>query len=354
MNIILFGIKRLMNKKSMVIFVYLLPLIFSIFVMNISTSKIKVGFVDDDKTKLTKIIRNKLEDNYDLVCVKSDESKIAIANNSVTTVIAIEKGFTKNIFYGKDIKLKLYTDKKSEYHKIVNQNISILIQNARRIYSISNKNVNIFYKNISKPIYKTQISNSTGKMKQQGTISIMFNFLVMFLLLNSCIFSRSVINDDRRIFAAPISVRSYVLQNLSLLVLVDIIQVLLVFVEITILYGSIIFQYFLPLLLLFLSASIMSVTFAMLLNGVLNKTWQTSFSIIPMCMLGGCFWGIDNMPKEFRFAAQFVPTKWVVDGINNILIYNNYKVLNMDILIILLFAIAFLFTGTITKKDVIK
>lgn len=179
-----------MNKKRMVIFVYLLPLIFSIFVMNISTSKIKVGFVDDDKTKLTKIIRNKLEDNYDLVCVKSDESKIAIANNSVTTVIAIEKGFTKNIFYGKDIKLKLYTDKKSEYHKIVNQNISILIQNARRIYSISNKNVNIFYKNISKPIYKTQISNSTGKMKQQGTISIMFNFLVMFLLLNSCIFSR--------------------------------------------------------------------------------------------------------------------------------------------------------------------
>ncbi|URZ04784.1 ABC transporter permease [Clostridium felsineum] len=339
----------------MLIFICILPLIFSGVFINISTSKIKVGFLDNDNTKLTKILKNELRNNYDLVDISSGDPKYQIENNTVNNVIEIEKGFTDSMFKDKTVNLKLYGEEKNDYYKLINNEIALFIKSVRKVYDSSNKNKEAFYKTIDKNgVNKINVSSIGINIKERSKIGVVFYFLIMFLLLSSCIFAKRLLNDDKRIFAAPIDIKSYVFEKLFILVSINIIQVIVVFLESIILFKSTVFNYIVSLSVLFLVVSVMSASFAMFVNKLSDRSFDVYFVVVPMCMLGGCFWGIESMPKELQFVSQFVPTRWIVEGIDNILFYNSGRELGIDILIIMLFTTVFILVGTITKKDIIK
>lgn len=355
MSIIFFGIKRMLNKKKNLIAIYILPIIFSIFIMNMYMPSGKVGIIDKDNTRFTQIFKRGVGINYKVVHVEEKNIKNEIQNGNVNSVIVIDKGFTSDLLNNKSVKLKTYGDEKSTLYSIVNEYINAFIINSKEKYLSSKGNIETFYKNMSNSIYGHEIYISDNLAVYKNKILLMLRFLIMFMLLGCLTFTRTVMDDNKRVFAAPITVRKYIFQNSIVLFILEMFQVLLVFIESIILCGNVMLEYFLPLLMLFAVAIVMFITFSILIRykfkyGLISN----ALVIIPMCMLGGCWWNSEFMPQTFQFIAQFMPIRWIVEGMENILFYGYSKALIIDIFIILLFSAAFLFIGTVNKKDLMN
>ncbi|PJI08120.1 MULTISPECIES: ABC transporter permease [Clostridium] len=356
MSIIFFGIKRMLNKKRSLIAIYILPAIFSLFFINIYISSSKIGVIDNDNTRLTQILKKGIENNYKMVYIQKKNIKSELQNEYVYSVISIDKGFTDVVLNNKEgVKLKIYGDKNSAIYNVFNEYVKAFITNSQKENLNSKGNTETFYKNMGNSIYGNEIYFSNNSSLNKMKILVMLRFLIMFMLLGSLTFVKDLMNDNTRTFAAPIDLKSYILQNSVVLFIFEMFQVILIFIETTVLCGGLIFKYLLPLLILFSAAIIMIINFSILIRyrfkyGLVSN----AVVIIPMCMFGGCWWNMDSMPQIFQFISQFTPVKWVVDGIENILFNGEPKALFIDICMILLFSAAFLFIGTVNKKDLMN
>lgn len=356
MSIIFFGIKRMLNKKRSLIAIYMLPVIFSFFLINIYMSSETIGVIDNDNTKLTQALKQGIENNYKIVYIKKKNIKSELQNENVYSVISIDKGFTNTVLGNKkSIKLKIYGDKNSANYNIFNEYVKAFIIDSQEENLNSKGNIETFYKNMGNSIYRNEIYFSNNSSLYKIKIVIMLRFLIMFMLLGSLTFVKDLMNDNIRTFAAPIDLKSYILQNSVVLFICEMVQVILIFIEAAVVCGGLIFQYLLPLLILFSAAIIMIINFSILIRyrfkyGLVSN----AIVIIPMCMFGGCWWNMDSMPQIFQFISQFTPVKWVVDGIENILFNGDPKALFIDICITLLFSAAFLFIGTVNKRDLMN
>jgi len=73
----------------------------------------------------------------------------------------------------------------------------------------------------------------------------------------------------------------------------------------------------------------------------------------PLVMLGGCYWPRELMPDIMNNIARFVPTSWVMLGVEKI-IYDGKGILDITLEIIVLFVFSgiFLAAGLLRKVDV--
>jgi ABC-2 type transport system permease protein len=67
----------------------------------------------------------------------------------------------------------------------------------------------------------------------------------------------------------------------------------------------------------------------------------TNLIITPTCLLAGCFFPIDMMPKTLQKIADFMPQRWVLDIITKLQQGTSFESLYLNIMILLAFAIAF-------------
>ena len=76
---------------------------------------------------------------------------------------------------------------------------------------------------------------------------------------------------------------------------------------------------------------------------------------MPLVMLGGCYWTMDYMPELFQRIALFLPTTWVMAGVDKIL-YESKNILDisLEILMLAIFIGIFLAAGLLKKVDIAK
>ncbi|HBG38891.1 MAG TPA: ABC transporter permease, partial [Clostridiaceae bacterium] len=79
-----------------------------------------------------------------------------------------------------------------------------------------------------------------------------------------------------------------------------------------------------------------------------------SLVITPMCMLGGCFWPREIMPKFLIEISNFVPTTWVLKGAKKAFFSTGIWDIKYELLILLLFSAVFFLLGIIRKADIDK
>ncbi len=76
--------------------------------------------------------------------------------------------------------------------------------------------------------------------------------------------------------------------------------------------------------------------------------------MVPMCMLGGCFWNSDMMPNTFQYISNFVPTTWMVKAIDVVLLGGGkINSVSINIIVITLFSVVFFLLGIFTKRDIV-
>lgn len=363
MTVFLFNMKRILNRKRAILTMFIVPVIISILVVkvNFNEPRLKVAILDKDNTHFTDILINNLNNSYKTE--KLDEDKISggIASGEIDYGIIIDKGFTKKVI-GKEMpNMKVIYDNKNDFYEAINSNISVFMNKANEIASKSNKNYGTFYSKLDKLIAENKFKTLVAESSDRKNIIISLNFLVMLMLYNALNMTNRVMNDKKekiRTFAAPITIRSYMLQIIFTLFLLELSQVVVVFIALIIEYKLVMIKCIFKLLLLYSTFSITAVSLAVLLN-YMNQTYikkdiVTSILVVPISMLGGCFWNIRFMPRALQFISQFIPISWITNGNYEALEGANYMYLGTDIGILVLFSIVFLLLGVFTKKDIVS
>lgn len=364
--VFVYNFKRILKNKKSIIAMLLLPIIvsFTVIYINYYFTIPKVCVIDKDKTIVTKELINSIKGNFKIVSV--DENKIgqALSLNEANYVLVIDKGFTNKIINNEKPTVKSYYDKDGNVYKIVDNNIVTFINEVKNIAENSKQNTNSFNKNFK--AFQAKNHNITyteiGSRENQHIIFAL-NFLVMFMLFSSLNFSSVILidrgkNKNLRIFAAPISIKSYTFQSILNLFLIVMFQVVMLLAVLCIMYNKLIISYIPLLFLLFSFFSLTTVAMSVFSNFIVSKSNRTSlFSsiiVVPMCMLGGCFWNNDMMPKNLQSISQLVPTTWIVKGIAKVLSGDGtLSSIYLNLIIMFLFSIVFFLMGIFTKKDIV-
>jgi ABC-2 type transport system permease protein len=81
-----------------------------------------------------------------------------------------------------------------------------------------------------------------------------------------------------------------------------------------------------------------------MLVGTISKSTETASVIgnvvtFPMMFLSGTFFPISLMPTYLQYLAHVLPLFYVIDGLNAVMIYNNYAQATIDMLVVLIITI---------------
>ena len=57
---------------------------------------------------------------------------------------------------------------------------------------------------------------------------------------------------------------------------------------------------------------------------------MSSLLLSPMCMLGGCWWPLNIMPKFLQDISNFIPTTWIMKSYNDLLVGKNSWTLQIN------------------------
>jgi len=363
MTVFIFNIKRILNKKRRLLTMYIIPILISILSTQVTFDlpKLQVGIVNLDNTRLASIFIENLKEGYGVKNIDKNQIKGGISSSEIDYAIIIDKGFEKAIINGKEPKIKAFYDGRGDLYKMANENISAFIHKASSIALQSNRDSKVFYNKLSFFISANKVKVSETEANKKACIYLTLNFLIMIMLYNAIDMTSEIMNNKRekiRSFAAPITIRNYMTQIIITLFLLELVQVIILFAALIIEYKVLVLKYILKLFFIYSVFSITAVSFGLFINYIMKKYTKrkiiSSVIVVPICLLGGCFWDPRLEPKTFQFIAQFIPTTWISSATDAVLSDKSYASYGVDLGILLLFSLVFLLLGVFTKSDIVN
>ncbi|MCX7747867.1 MAG: ABC transporter permease [Clostridia bacterium] len=361
-------LKRLLKKKANVLFMIVFPVIMIAFITYISggEGQISVGIVDHDSSKFTQDMVKGLEGKAKIAHVKEADIQRLLLDMSIDYAIVIEKGFTQDILKGKDVKLKGFRLNEANLSGHIKYSMESYVNNAKLISKTVNGNIERFYEGIK--LYKE--GNASSKVaavneestKASKTASGM-GFLIMGMIYLST-FAPLIILEDKqnrtfyRMFSSPVTLRSYMLQTILSLLVLSLIQVALIMAIMIFgfntYFGPNVLNMFLILVIFSLACVSLGIAISSISKDIRQASAIGTLISTPVCMLGGCFWPRDIMPQVLQKISNFVPTTWVLKGMEKLLYGGTIVTVANEILVILLFTLIFFLLGTWRKTDIAK
>ncbi|WP_026881597.1 ABC transporter permease [Clostridium akagii] len=364
MTVFIYNAKRILKLKKSIISLLILPIIVPILIVYVhfSWTTAKIAIIDYDKTEVTFGLTKSLSENYRIIHIDENSIEDDLGSGKIQYALVLDKGLTNEIITGKKLAINSYFDKDSNVYSVINDEVNNYLKNVINVAVRAKKNKNNFYsilKNLPEQNYKTNVIEVGNKKKSYIEGSL--DFLIMFMLLSSISFGSAILTDKEkmkniRTFAAPITLTSYMFQCLLVLFVLQLVQVTVLFITLFIMYREIIMPYILSLYLLFIFFSVTTVSIGLCANSVNSsrKGLLTSIIVIPMCMLGGCFWDNQMMPSTFQYISNFIPITWMVKAIS--LVTSGEGKINtaiINIIVISFFSVVFFLIGIFTKKDIV-
>lgn len=366
MNIFKNNFKRILRKKSSIIFMFVLPIfsmIFSIVVVN-NSLPLTVGVVDYDNTELSKFLITSIESSCKVVLVEEDSINDKLINLTIDFAIKIPEGFTEDIISNKEPKISTYKIKETEATTPLDVALNNNINAAKNIARVAEEDYMRFYEGLE--LYKNGKFNAEyktieGTDRTQDKLLQSFGFIVMFMMYLSNNAARLMLEDKRyktysRIFSSPITAKSYMLENVLSSMAIIGIQVTLVLIIAIKVFNLFLGSSILGVVLLLALFGVCSVAMAVAINNFSRNLGQSSvlsqFIILAVSYLGGCFWPREIMPSFLQQLGRFVPSTWVLEGIEKQLLKPDMNAIYLEMSILALFSLAFFLIGLCRKNSV--
>lgn len=368
MTIFIYNIKRILKDRVNLIFMIILPTVF-IGLMMFSSFELglpKVGIIDGDNTRLTRMIGESLKGRAQLVNLKEEDVKSSLINSKADYIVEIDRGFTEKLINGENPELNSYSIKEANVSGATKFYIQSFLNSAENIALSVKGDENRFYQlmeEYEKGSYEAKyISVGDNSARRVNTLQGL-GFLVMGMLLLSSFGSTIILKDKAnktyyRVFTTPVTVKNYMFQSILSFLAVSVIQIIIVFsITIFLLKGDLgpsIFNMF----IIFLSFSLVCTALGVWISSISKDKGQANalltLIITPICMLGGCYWPRDIMPELLQKIGNFLPTTWIIRAAEKIIYGASLRNVTTEISILLLFALVFFLMGTWRKTDIAK
>ncbi|MBK3494735.1 ABC transporter permease [Viridibacillus sp. YIM B01967] len=361
------NIKRIFRKKRNLIFMLILPIVFALMVIGGTQgeSKYKVGYVDKDNTEFTRIFKKSMKEKAELIPMKKSEIQDKLINSKIDYALVIDKGFTDKIIQNEDVKMKAYSIKESNESRPFELYSKSFLNASKNIAAYSKGDSTAFYNGLAQyqkgnfsAEYKGLDSSQQDKEKTLSTLG----FLAMSMVFLMTSASTLILEDKKsgvftRYFSTPLTKRSYMVQNIASFIVLSAIQIIIIFrilvrgFKVDLVSSSTMFAAFFVFSIVCVS---LGVGISMICQNVKQANAMSALLIVPMCMLGGVFWPRNVMPEFLQTISNFVPTTWFLRAVKEVLNGGTLASINIDILVMLAFALLFFLIIGFKRVDVAK
>ncbi|MDW7671247.1 MAG: hypothetical protein SCK57_07615 [Bacillota bacterium] len=83
-----------------------------------------------------------------------------------------------------------------------------------------------------------------------------------------------------------------------------------------------------------------------------NKVSLLLVLVIPPAMLGGLLWPREIMPQILQHIGMFLPTTWMMEAVNKVMITGRFLDAGWEVAILLLFSLVFFLMGSWRRVDI--
>lgn len=361
------SMKRILQNKLRLLILLIMPALFIAMFALMDERSLTIGIVDKDNSTLSQRLTENLESLDKVKILKLEEKTIYDRAASFQTdyTLIIEPGFEEKLIKGESPEIKEFYLKEKEKLYYAKSLAEAFIYDMKLMASGANFSKDTFF-NMFKSYDDSKVSlkNLENSDKTVPKTRAAMGFLVQFMLYMSVITAGLLAEDKSngvfyRTFYGPVTLKRYLTENLAAFLGIGITQITLIFILIKLVFGLDLGMNPLSLYALFLSFSLVCVSLGMWLVSMFKKPIGAYTAILllttPLVMLGGCYWPMNFMPDIFQKIARFIPTTYVMEGVEKILFEGKGLAgISMQLLILLIFSGIFMAGGLVKKVDISK
>lgn len=364
MSIFTVNIKRILKSKVQLFFLILFPLMMmSMSVLEVKPT-LKAAVIDKDGTKLTALLAKEMGTVATLVTIQEENLQKELMGLTADYVLVVDKGFTEGIIRGESPRVQGYYVEESNLSLPIKSFVESFLHNGKLMAQAARHDEAAFYQALN--IY--QAGSMTMKYEeavdpQYQNSRAAFGFMAVSMLYASMVTAMLILmNKSNRTFyrtlAAPIRIRSYMLQNAASFIVIAIIQIVVLFAVLKFGFGLYMGPSVLQMVLLFVVFALVSVALGITISAHAKSIVQACIlgicTIPPMAMLGGAYFPMDNVPDAIKALAQFVPVTWAMQAVDKLLREQSFAAIAGDLAVLIVFAAIFFLLGTLRKTDLAK
>jgi ABC-2 type transport system permease protein len=368
-------IKRVLKGPREIIALIVMPVILVgvivVALRGTSGTTLKAGIVELDKGYFSSQMADYIKkQNVKVVELNEGNYISSLKQKKVNFAVVIPKGFSDAIANGKKVDIDFYSGSSDAniegFKQLINQNMLrfyTVSETARTISSETGRDIKEIYGSLISETGKEQLKVdyrlAERNTKDTSAENPAIGFAVMFMMI--LIFTTiGVILEDKknltlaRMFVSPVKEWEIILGNLLGSLALGILQLIPLTIILKICFKlnsissiTVIFA----ILLCFLVAIIgIGIGISGFIKKSLNPATLIATVITPTCILGGCFIPASMMPDIINKIGYAVPQKWVMGAMQSIFAGENFEAIAMNLIIILMFGIAFATFGLKTLK----
>lgn len=322
---------------------------------NTGPSYLNAGIVDLDQTTISNNTTNFIGGLKNVKTSKLSESEVKnkIASGDLDCAIILEAGFSQAIMNGEKPEVQIVSIKGAQVTTYIKAYLNNYINNLASLSTAAYGDVTVF-NNLYQNYQNSEFKVSTHSLKDTSNNNDMtiqtIGFLLMVMLNSAGGLSELILKEKEnrtyfRIMSTPIDGKKYVLANVIVNMIIMTIQVVVTLTVMTKVFGisaGISFWEMFGVMMFFSLASVgLSLVITAFATNSNSASALQNLILTPTCMLAGCFWPVEIMPKAAQKVADFLPQRWLLDTISELQKGHTLSSLSLNLITLLAFALAF-------------
>ncbi|NHM30729.1 ABC transporter permease [Neobacillus terrae] len=346
------------NKRR--IFSYVLVPLLGIFIAfmaygDTGPAKLHAGIVDLDKSTLSKNTTSFIAglDNIKVSNVSQTTVKNKISSGTLDCAIILEPGFSKAIMNGEKPEIEIVSIKGAQVTAFIKAYLNNYIGNLHSLSTAANGDTAVFntlYQNYKNAEFKVSAHSLKDTSKNNDMTIQTIGFLLMIMLNSAGGLSELILKEKEnrtyfRLMSAPIDGKKYVLSNIIVNMVIMTIQVVVTLTAMTQVFGISAGIPFWEMTGVMMFFALVSVGLSLVITAFATSSTSASalqnLIMTPTCLLAGCFWPVEIMPKTAQKIADFLPQRWLLDTLTELQKGHTLGSLSLNLATLFAFALVF-------------
>ncbi|EJQ93456.1 hypothetical protein IGW_03057 [Bacillus cereus ISP3191] len=348
----------LKNKKSLLIIISL-PIIgtlisFSIY-GNVGQGTLNIGIVNKENEPIANDTINFLEglNHVNVSKVKESEVEDKLTSKKLDGVITLDSGFSTSVREGKPNHIEIASIKGDQVTVFIKSYLYNYIDNIAAISKVAGTDQSTFnsmYAGYQKSSFKVKSETLEDTSKNKDMTNQTMGYLIMFMLFSAANLSGFILKEKEnrtyfRLLSTPIDGKKFILSNVAVNMMILILQIVIAVLFMTNVFHTNINMPFIVMIGVLMIFALIAVGLSLVIVSFSKSSAASNamqnIVIVPTCLLAGCYFPYDIMPKAVQKVADFLPQRWLLDTIAKLQQGIPFSELYVNILILFAFAVAF-------------
>ncbi|GBG11575.1 putative ABC transporter permease [Paenibacillus agaridevorans] len=252
-------------------------------------------------------------------------------SGELDVAITIPEGYAQALIEGRaDARAELMALEGSEVASYVELMLNRYVENVSALAAATSGDVSGFkerYAQLDAAEFGLRKETAEDLSAGRDMTNRSIGYLVIVMMFSAVSLSTHMIKEREnrtyyRLLAAPSSSRAYVASNVAANVLLLMLQVAVVLTVMTVGFGirpgAPLWSIALALVLFAWVAVGLSLVIVAFSRNAISANALQNLLIIPTCLIAGCMFPVEAMPTPLRAIAEFLPQRWLLEGIDGL------------------------------------